>query len=79
MWTIVECKKCEGSGWKYCFECNNDAGMCEHDKLCSACRGTGYVPERAQGFTLIALQLSRIAELFPTKRAALEQLEYDYL
>ena len=78
MWTVVECKKCEGSGWSYCFKCNNDSGMCEHDKLCASCKGLGYVPEKATGFTLLALQLSRIGELYPTRKAAQTQLEYDY-
>lgn len=24
-WTIKECAKCAGSGWDYCFKCNDSA------------------------------------------------------
>lgn len=74
-WMITGCDKCNGSGWDFCQKCE---GHCDHDTLCAACRGAGYVPLRLDGFGVIAARMSRTTELFSTKAAALKEIEHCY-
>jgi hypothetical protein len=47
MRTIIACEKCAGSGWKSCLKSSQDARVCPRDSLSRACRGTGWVADRA--------------------------------
>ena len=70
-WTVTECKKCAGSGWEFDFSV---AHFCDSDRLCRSCAGTGFVPEKVSGFTLIAIEMSRIGELYESRREAIAAL-----
>jgi len=76
MWTVNECESC-GGGWDYCHKCETP---CDHDKLCSACKGHSWLPARITSpWTLLAIKSFSPWELFRTKRDALASIEYDSL
>ena len=65
-WILVECPKCDGSGWNYCSTCEN---TCEHDRVCSRCHGEEYVAEKVEGLGLLAAHCANL-RIYLLKRIA---------
>ena len=77
IWYIALCPKCEGFCFNYCNECD---GLCEHDKICSRCKGNGHIVKFEENWKFLmawGIDKPNMITTFPQKKIAAQALQDD--